>query len=246
MLVNGIGLEFNVVSAELNALEPYDPEWWILGKLWAYRLQTEPFIHIDSDVFLWEALPDTVTSSPVFTQNPEPFIFTDSWLYRPKSFVKQIQENGGWLPPELTWYVNHQGDHALCCGILGGNQVEFINYYAEMALKVVTNLENQVITSQMSEKMRESVLLEQYYLSACIEYHKEAWDSPFLGIDNQCLFDSPEEAFRLAGEVGFTHLIADAKRNKEIAERLEKRVARDYPAQYNKCLKYLEELSGQN
>jgi hypothetical protein len=42
LLVDEIGLPFKHVSTELNTLDQYNPDWWALGKVYAYRMQTEP------------------------------------------------------------------------------------------------------------------------------------------------------------------------------------------------------------
>ena len=70
-LVEQLELPFTEVSTELDDLRGEDPDWWMLGKLVAYSQQTVPFVHIDSDVFLWNALPAHVAMAPVFAQNPE-------------------------------------------------------------------------------------------------------------------------------------------------------------------------------
>ena len=74
LLIDQLGLEFDEVSTELNALDQHDADWWALGKVWTYRAQSEPFIHFDSDVFLWNALPDLLTSASVIAQNPDVFL----------------------------------------------------------------------------------------------------------------------------------------------------------------------------
>jgi len=56
LLVDKLGLRFTTVMTTLTALDDADPEWWVLGKLWAYRAQTEPFVHLDNDVFLGDVM----------------------------------------------------------------------------------------------------------------------------------------------------------------------------------------------
>jgi hypothetical protein len=56
ILVDELKLPFRRVSTALNTLERANPEWWSLGKIEAYRRQHEPFVHIDTDVFLWKPL----------------------------------------------------------------------------------------------------------------------------------------------------------------------------------------------
>jgi hypothetical protein len=80
MLVDGLGLQFTRVSTELNALAKHDPDWWNLGKIHAYHLQMEPFVHIDSDVFLWKRLPPRLEHADVFAQNPNMIFPRESGL----------------------------------------------------------------------------------------------------------------------------------------------------------------------
>ena len=248
MLIDGMGLEFDSVSTELNELQLYDPDWWILGKLWAYRCQTEPFVHIDNDVFLWKALPDAVATAPVLAQNPEYFVFGDHnatcWWYRPEIFDARVKGANGWLPEEWNWSIANRRELAYCCGILGGNQIDFISHYADLALQIATHPRNQIAFSLMENKPGDSMLIEQYFLAACLEYHKQHAESEFQEVQIKCLFESPEAAFSSdqPGKIGYTHLIGAAKQNQEIAQRLEKRVAKEYPAQYKRCLRYLNTI----
>lgn len=73
LLVDELGLRFDEVSTNLDELLPSASGWWGLGKLMAYGYQTEPFIHVDSDVYLWSPLPDRLLTAPVPGQNLESF-----------------------------------------------------------------------------------------------------------------------------------------------------------------------------
>jgi hypothetical protein len=243
ILVDGLGLDFNHVSTELNALHSHDPDWWVLGKLYAYRAQTKPFIHLDYDVFLWKAPPERLSCAPVFTQNPEyfPFAFDDAW-YRPHVYDVAVKAVNGWLPVEWDWYVSLRGDQAFCCGILGGNRTDFISYYADTAIRIIEHPHNQLAWSLLGNKIGDNILFEQYFLAACIAYHKSCEASPYHDLDVQCLFPSAGDAFtpERAREAGYAHLIGGAKQDQVLAERLEKRVLHDYPSHYERCLRYLE------
>ncbi len=242
MLAEGLGLEFEHVSTELNALNGHDPGWWALGKIYTYRAQTEPFVHIDNDVFLWKALPGSVAAAPLFAQNPEHFVVGASY-YQPEKAEVALTEVKGWAPEEWHWYTSRRGSQAVCCGLIGANHVDFINYFAEQAIKLVEHPQNQLAWSSSGNKMEYMLLIEQYLLAACLEFHRGRPGSPFKDIDIRYLFDSSASAFNPthAAKAGFTHLIANAKQNKALAARLELRVKRDYPALYERCLNYLIE-----
>ncbi len=244
MLVDGLGLEFKSVSTELNALKTSDPEWWVYGKLHAYRAQNQPFVHLDNDVFLWKALPERVISAPVFAQNPEYFSFGDenAW-YRPEVFKEIIKSNHGWLPEEFNWYVSECHNQAMCCGIFGGNYVNFIQHYADTAIQMLEHPQNQQAMSRLQRKSLDSFMIEQYFLAACVFYHQDREASAYRDVDIECLFSSFEAAFNQAKQVGFTHLLGGAKQNHRLADMLERRVAKDYPDHYQRCLKYLNEVA---
>lgn len=237
MLIDAVGLQFEHVSTELNVLDRHDPDWWALGKVYTYSLQSEPFVHIDSDVFLWNPLPARLESAAVFTQNPE-YISYGSSYYRSENFEFAINAVNGWMPEELDSYFPFGGVlKACCCGILGGNRIDFIKYYANLAIKLLEDPRNQPAWILLADKIGDNVIFEQYLLSACIKYHKGREGSPYKDIDIQYLFESAGEACTNAEKAGYTHMVSIIKKNRALMESLEKRVQRDYPEYYKRCIR---------
>jgi hypothetical protein len=244
MLVEGSGLHFDHVSTDLNGLEDADPGWWALGKIWTYASQKEPFVHIDSDVFLWKPFPEKMVQADILIQNPEHF-GRGALFYQPEVLEAAIHGvPDGWMPEEWEWYRSNgavqQGE---CCGVFGGKRVDFINHYARQALKLLNHSANQAALRAMGDESEHMVLVEQYLLSACIKYHQQREDSPYRGLTVAYLFSSMDEAFNPdnASRLGFTHLLAGAKRNQHVTEKLERRVKTDYPAQYERCMSYIRQ-----
>jgi hypothetical protein len=116
--------------------------------------------------------------------------------------------------------------------------LDFIQHYSDQAIKLIEHPANQAGWSLMDDKFNHNILFEQYLLGACIEYHRQHRTSPYRDIEIRYMFRSLDDAFdpHLAEELGYTHLLAGAKGNADIAARLEERVKRDYPAQYERCL----------
>ena len=238
LLVDRLGLKFDRVLTELDALDNHNPQLWALGKVYTYRAQTEPFIHIDSDVFLWKPLPERMSSAPLLAQNPEYFVAGASY-YQPEGLEVAIQAVNGWLPETWQWQRSHNSiQKAICCGIFGGNAIDFIRDYANLVIQFVEHPSNQLAWVLLHPDIEPNVLFEQYLLGCCIEYHRYQPNSPYKNIDIQYLFPSLDDAFVSdnAAKAGFTHLIAGAKQNQAIANRLENRVRRDYPEYYKRCL----------
>jgi hypothetical protein len=243
MLVDGLQLNFDRVSIALNALDGHDLGWWVLGKLYTYRAQQEPFIHLDSDVFLWSPLPAELTAAAVFAQNPEHFYFEDQSLYRVDPFMAAMTSLDGWLPGEWWTFASLRANRAVCCGVLGANRVDFIQHYAQSAIQVIEHARNQRIWPLLG--IRDNIILEQYFLAGCLEYHRHKQGSPFEDVEIRYLFESAEHAFdgEHAARAGFTHLIGDAKCDAALTDRLERRVQQQYPETYERVLRYLAERS---
>jgi uncharacterized protein DUF6734 len=242
LLVKQLGLQFQNVSLELNELRREDPHWWTLGKLHAYRSQRQPFLHVDNDVFLWGELPREIVTSQVFAQNPEIFHFGGG-RYRPELWESAVKAVDGTLPCEWTWYTRRKGSQAVCCGILGGCNNEFIAYYADKAIHMVQYKNNNRALTEATERIGSNILLEQYFLAACINYHRLYPRSRFYGIDITYLFNSEGESFMSAAKRGYTHLLGSAKRNVEVLGRLERRVRQEYPEQYRRLVLYLRKTA---
>jgi hypothetical protein len=239
LLVDGLGLEFDSVTLSLEDLRHADPSWWTVGKLVAITEQHEPFVHLDPDVFLWDPLPTPLTAAPVLAQNPEPYSPGGTY-YRPEEIHSALSiATGTWMPDEWSWHrrpgVVPRGE---CCGIVGGNHVEFLRHYADAGLRLIDEPANRAALALLPDRRDLSITIEQYLLAACVEHHRARPGSPFHDVRIEYLFRSWAEAGDGVTAVrrGFTHLIADTKRWPAVARRLERRVRREFPERYRRCL----------
>ena len=237
ILVDELDLPFRHVSTALNRLEHEDPQWWALGKIETYRRQKSPFIHLDTDVFLWQPLAPKLEDADVFTQNPEPIV-PGHTPYHPEEIDRAIPR--GWIPEEWRWY-RESGARSECCGIFGGNRVDFIRHYAGAAMRLVTDPRNRKGLATLPSRNGHMILVEQYLLSACCEYHRIREGSPYHGIEMRYVFETVESAGRreCATRAGFTHLASSAKQNAPVCADIEERVRRELPRYYERCLRYV-------
>ncbi|MBZ5506411.1 MAG: hypothetical protein LAO78_13200 [Acidobacteriia bacterium] len=247
ILVEQLQLPFERVSTALNTLKDQDPRWWALGKIEAYRRQRAPFVHIDTDVFLWKPLPADVAAADVFAQNPEP-IGRDAFCYRPEELEQALGFPAqGWLPKEWSWYRrNAEFPRAECCGVFGGCNIDFIHHYASTAMRLLSHPKNSRGLAVLSNKVMHMILLEQYLLTACIEYHRNRRGSPYNGVDIRYLFDTIGDLSRpeRSTELGYTHLASGSKGEARICRQLELRVKRDLPEHYDRCARYFRARTG--
>lgn len=239
LLLDALELPFTHVSTELDRLDGADPGLWALGKLVAYSLQDEPFVHVDTDVFMWRPLPVRLQGAPVLAQNPERWSAAD-----PRCSLRVIEDafarHDFVLPAEWEWARSHWGMlmHQANCGIIGGQNVEFLRYYAGLALDLVLNPRHAPAWEAIPGLAEMNVIIEQFLLSACLEFHRSAPDSPFRGIYARYLFPSSEAAFNstYANRAGYTHLLGDTKSSDRVARRLEQRMEREHEEFYLRCV----------
>ncbi len=242
LLIDGVGLRVNHVTTELDALADRDPALWMMGKLYAYRRQDAPFVHIDTDVFMWNRLPAELERAAVFAQNPEPFTIGASH-YKPERLRSLMTtDSAGWVPREWDWALSHGPvQRGECCGIAGGSRIDFLQYYADTAIRVIEEPRNTTGWSKVADKGEFNTLIEQYHLAACVDFHRHQPQSPYRGVEIRYLFNSFADAFNpnVAAQRGFTHLLASSKHNATVTARLAQRVARDYPEAFDRCARVL-------
>jgi hypothetical protein len=236
LLVDGLGLDFDGVSTELDALSDHAPQHWALGKLYAYRLQTEPFIHIDNDLYLWQDLPAALHTAPVLAAYPEYSGFGFQ-AYNIAAMKVQIARAGGWLPPELDSHrTDRKGLRSWNCCIVGGQRADFLSFYANQAIRLIEDPANAAVMQRRRDILDDMLVIEQHMLAACVDHHGAVRGGPFEGLRVSHLFNGEDDARENAGRRGFTHLIGSLKRNADVLNRLEQRVKRDYPTIYERCL----------
>ena len=52
ILINKLELPYTDVKVVLDDLNDYDRDLYALGKVYAYGIQEEPFIHVDADIYM--------------------------------------------------------------------------------------------------------------------------------------------------------------------------------------------------
>ena len=221
LLVDQLQLPFETVDTSLDGVADEHPRIWALGKLVAYSLQRQPFVHLDSDVYLWRELPGELATSPIFAQNAE----DDLWRrgYDPDAVESRIAN----VP--APWNHSREsgsGNWAPCCGILGGTNTSLIRAYAESALQWI-RVSGSNSWAELETVTEPCIHIEQYYLACFADYHRAKFTF---------LFKKPDDSYDLsiARRYGYTHLIGGAKKNPEVLARLEARVKRDWPEYYER------------
>ena len=224
-------LGWSSISVVLDDIPDYQRAFWSIGKLYACLEAVKagkPFVHIDHDVFLWNALPKKFSESGIISQSDESFMY---YGYPMPEFFKEFPSK----PVEMTARI----DRAYNCGIMGGHDLQFWAHYLDTVLnRMVINESNRSwwtnASAVLAEAKRTKVrairnptvimaasICEQYMLAAVAAYDNKPVAT---------LFDDsirPMYQFKHAAfpQLGYMHLcnlklskevqIAIAKRRKE-------------------------------
>ena len=208
-IIKKLNLPFTSVKTILDDIPKEQHGFWALGKIYAYKAQDKPFVHLDNDAILWKGLPDWALNSEVFVQNTE----DEKWfedVYMPE--VNHANQTLKYFPP--NWNITKE---AFCTGIFGGTNIEFIQEYCNEALRFINDKKNKSGWESITNKGSYCIIFEQYIL-ACIAQNKKA---------NVTFFDKHLIKENLEN-LGYTH-IWGAKKEAGIEKILEDSLKKHYP-----------------
>lgn len=132
LLVEKLGLPYTRVVEVLDSINHYDSSLWAMGKLVAFQQQQTPFLHVDSDVYIWEPFSREVEEAPLVAQNLE-----QGYKFY-ATLLDQIEKHFPYIPEAIR--INQLREHsanAYNAGILGGNNLPFFREYTQEARRFV-------------------------------------------------------------------------------------------------------------
>ncbi len=225
VLVDGLGLPFDRVRDDLDDTPPAVP-----ARLHALSVQAGPFVHLDPDVFLWRPLPPAVSRSALFVQNP---IAIPAAGPPPEAgtLLNAMSLPAHW-PPALRWAVTGGRVGGIDCSFIGANFLGFIQRYAVQAIHF---FEIEAGGTVGVNEAAEGALLNAFVA------HNRDQTGPDSALQITYLFESAEAAETRvrAEEIAYTRLGPFGRVDPDLARRIERHVARDYPDYYSRCLQLL-------
>lgn len=230
LLVKQLGLPYTKVYVVLDELNHYHTDLWALGKLQTYRLQEEPFLHVDGDIFVWEKFDDQLLQADLICQN-----FEDSFAYY-RNMYMSLKENGFEIPNILNNYFKATDDFSgINAGIIGGQNISFFKDYVNLSFDMINN--NLAKLSTINIGLFNN-FFEQCLFKTLIEVKK---------IDIECLLNEVNETFDYL--VDFTgapvstqyiHTVGAYKKREETGRFLAFTLLEEYPEYYFRIVDLLK------
>jgi len=158
ILIDRLKLPYTNVVVTLDKLNHFHTDLWALGKIHSYGIQREPFIHVDSDIYIWDKF--GIEHGDLISQN-----FEKGYFYN--EILKNFSTHFSYFPECLASQINNEHMvHSINAGIFGGSNWPFIQEYTRQAYHFV---ERNLVQLPMIEIAKFNVLFEQilfFYLAA--------------------------------------------------------------------------------
>ncbi|WP_025741549.1 DUF6734 family protein [Aquimarina pacifica] len=206
-----------------------DQEIWMKSKIYAIKDQTEPFIHIDTDIFL---------------RKPNQFEFDQVLVERKDNGYHNYRDLISFFDTYCQGFEfwNPTINYAWSCGVLGFTDLQLRDDFVT-AFEV---LENILITNQDAYLkfkknchngggyLEPSLLLEQYNLTSLLtERHIE----PRVIIQGE----SHYEQSKYANEIGYVHLLGASKYHTKNVDKIKELLQKEFYDEYTKIQYKLDE-----
>ena len=224
MLIDELHLPYSKVTVCLDELNNYHPKLWALGKIKAYQLQKEPFLHVDGDVFIWKQLGSKLFHKQnLIVQNME-----DNYEFY-DDILKSIHECFSYIPECVkTQYRICNNLSSINAGIIGGSDIDFFQNYTREVFKFVDN--NIDYFDNINIGMFNCVYEQYLFCSLAKSLNKPI--KPFVKLDPKKEFTEVMRFDLIPFERAYIHLMGLSKRNIFGCEQVEMRLKYEFPQYY--------------
>ena len=212
ILIDTLKLPYSKVHIVLNELDSYHKDLWAISKIKTYSLQKEPFLHVDGDVFIWNAFPEDLMKANLITQNLE----RTTAYYR--KMWSGIEPNLSYIPEEFNTFNTTKNGFACNMGIVGGVDIEFYTNYAVKAFEFVDKNEDAWDTINNHNF---NVFFEQLIYYELAKKQNKKIDYLFEDIPDDNKYVGFGDFDKVPNERTYLHLLGNYKKDKATYKAME-------------------------
>lgn len=225
----GIPFSRIIVSHEKGFMQRVDPKLWAYAKIYTYSLQSEPFLHVDGDVVIWDKLPKRIEKAQVAAQCLE-----YNWpIYREcVEDFKHLSKRPG--PEWVDWGEKNPSGYNM--GIFGGSDIPFIQDYCKKAFDFYIE-HGEELSSLIKINRNTNVLPEQYLLYAdVLKQRKKVSMLSKKPMDTPLQLSAHTNIFEIPAKSKFFHAIGGAKKSSLVNDFVSYVLKKEYPALWEKIV----------
>ncbi len=232
LLIDQLGLPYKNVRIVLDQLNKYPEKLWAVGKLFAYSLQEEPFIHVDNDIFIWEKFSPNIEKAALVAQHVD----EDESHY--DFAIKHLKEHDIQFPTILSKdLAKKRRFDASNAGVIGGNNISFFKEYAKKAFDFIDSQLDKIDETLIGTSY--AIIYEQYLYSALARERNIKIHHLFQGQEKKMM--DLTNFMNKYGQKKYTHLYANSKFFPEFCRELEHQLAMEYPEYHKRIISHLQD-----
>lgn len=208
------------------------PRHWALSKIKTYALQTEPFLHVDGDLYVSKPFEKKILEAALVTQNRE----IGTGYYR-HMMDGVLQLENLCLPEYIRKGLQEVSVASYNMGVFGGHDVTFIHKYCDKVFDFIRD--NRINDAQCKNSwVNCNVFFEQVFFANFADHENREVEGLLdrkvrddgYGTNEFCNLD-------FYGERPFFHLIGGHKRNKWVIDVFENAMIRCFPQYYRQIVR---------
>jgi hypothetical protein len=229
MLIDKLGLPYSEVVCNLDTFDSYHPKLWALPKINTYSKQETPFLHVDGDVFIWQAFDQHLLKGELICQNEE--AATEYY----ETIFPALASNLAYLPREIIEERNlNRPIRAYNAGILGGIDYTFYKRYASKAFELV---DRNKAALQSIDVNAFNIFFEQYLFYCMSRQAKHQVRVLITELISDNRYRGFGDFIDVPHSKQYLHLIGGYKKNKTVCDQMAARLRHDHPEYYERILR---------
>jgi hypothetical protein len=234
LLIDILKLPYTDVRVELDCLNHYSNSLWTLPKIYTYKIQKEPFIHVDGDVFIWEKFSKDIESAQLCSQQ----LVID---HKPQYVaMEEIETHFKFIPDCIK---KDKAENRILrisnAGLFGGNNLDFFKEFVKISFDFVDK--NLALLYKL--KSGSFGMIFEEYLFYCLAKEE--------GIEVTYLLEPLMDDFTGTQLIGFEtvpsktkfiHPVGSFKKYRQICDLLSNTLLVNYPDYYYRIIRLLHEF----
>lgn len=231
IFIDKIGLPFRSVKDDLQNID-YPTDLWAIAKIITYSLQTEPFLHVDNDIYIWSEFPEYIVRSNLAVQSIE-----ESYAHN-RSYTEDIMDKFSYVPAAISKQKETGLEvNSINAGIIGGNNLSFIHDYGQEAVRFVERNLNDL--DKLSNLKGFNLIFEQ-----CLFYSmaKQRGEEIVCLLNEKMNLEYRElvRFWDVPGIRTYIHAISTYKEHYVIGEQIAQRLWYEYPEYFYRIQRLIE------
>jgi hypothetical protein len=224
LLLDKLEIPYSKVFLDLNSLQNYPAELWALGKILTYSLQETPFIHADTDVFVWDKFPEQFLKADLLAQN-----FEYNFPKYAAVLEVALQEFQNFSKDSFPLYSQTKDVFAFNAGIIGGNNTSFFKEFKTKVFQIIDDNRNTLSRIDLGPF---NMVYEQ--MLGFEMAHEQQIEVSFLRSKMNESFSNVMKFHLVPIKENYIHTVGYAKKTIEMCEQLKYRLKYEFPLEYEK------------